>query len=246
MGRKAKYEKILLIHAVDAYSMNHHGEIKLKDLAQWADENVDGLEGVRYYNFSRESEVLGKIRKLDEETRKYNELREKLTSPKNILLRGDIDSFFGLKPSEQFRMIEETRKEYGKLLGENCWLRKENKKLREELQNEVIEKNNIQRDYLSLKTDVSFLRKIYEEYEAKGKLDEIGVGEDRISLLTLNSALSEHGNCCSVDQVISRFVSEFMSDEPVQGKGFSDEGMNEAENVMLPGAPGQDDGDENE
>ena len=64
MAKTRIYNDDILIEAVEKYSEQHtSGKIKATKLAEWAQQNIIGLENVRDYHFLREMCHMGLVKK---------------------------------------------------------------------------------------------------------------------------------------------------------------------------------------
>lgn len=115
MGRTTKYPDSKLLDAVIQYSDICLTVIKCADLARWAGNNIEGLEGVQGYHFVRTvtNPVTGKKEK-KECTKRLEEINAtrniRAQERKNcIISTTSIDSFYALSERAQRREIQEVR-----------------------------------------------------------------------------------------------------------------------------------------
>ena len=142
MAKTQKYSEDQLLEAVIKFSEIEKKKIKATELADWCRRNIEGLEDVRDYHFTRS------IKEKDEKTGKMVE-RPKLCTLKieeinksrsltvgintNLLLRAsNIDTFMEQPDAAKRKMIVETRETVDKLLTRNGNITRENEALRAE------------------------------------------------------------------------------------------------------------------
>lgn len=142
MAKTQKYSEDQLLEAVIKFSEIEKKKIKATELADWCRRNIEGLEEVRDYHFTRS------IKEKDEKTGKMID-RPKLCTLKieeinksrsltvsintNLLLRAsNIDTFMEQPDAAKRKMIVETRETVDKLLTRNGNITRENEALKAE------------------------------------------------------------------------------------------------------------------
>ena len=195
MAKTQKYSDELLLTAVIRYSEAFSGKIRASKLARWASENVEGLEGVRDYMFTRPV-IVGTAKNGE---RKYenrpcldriNEINaaRSVTAAmvENALLHSsDPDAFMYLSRPQQRQAIIDTRKQTEELMKqfraserENRILKSENEKLRE-LEEQLEEKcAAIQEGMDSLEKLLKSALRFVDEKNRREVLAGIGIEDD--------------------------------------------------------------------
>ena len=220
MAKTQTYSEDLLVTAVIKYADGHSGKIKSSELAAWASVNIAGLEGVKYYHFTRpiqvkdpktggvmEKEKLCKQR-LDE-INKARSITYRLKT--NVLLQSaDIDEFLRLPMQVQRRMILDTRSQVDALVDKNINLSRTNKKLEAENKGLLNDNQTHEAELAKLKEKQNLLSKqvssligIYGEREIRATLEEIGVSEEGYNLRKYTESLSlEMDDAFSIQRTI--------------------------------------------
>lgn len=220
MAKTPKYTDEKLLEAVVKYADQHRGKIEATKLAEWASENIEGLEGVADRHFTRPEEKTDprtgkKVKKTKLCTEKITELNAARNTVSamntNVLLRSaNVDKFLGLPPQEQRRYILDTRAQVDKLIAENNCLRAENKAVTaktkaltaqmDALDNTVRAIKEQQNRVLAL---LSRTMKAFDENERKKMLASIGVCDGMFDLdkyvHTLTQRITE---ASSINEVI--------------------------------------------
>ena len=141
MAQVQKYSDELLVSAVRQYAKVTGGKIKATELAKWANENIEGLEGVQAYHFLRtvqEKDRQGKKKDVPRPSavliKELNETRKTaLAVETNPLINSaSLDDFFALPKNMQRSLAMITRNQFDKLREHNYFLAAENEKLRKE------------------------------------------------------------------------------------------------------------------
>lgn len=206
MAKTQKYTEDQLLEAVVKFSEIEKKKIKATELANWCRRNIEGLEEVRDYHFTRP------VKEKDEKTGKMV-VRSKLCTLKieeinksrslitcinsNLLLRAsNIDSFFEQPNAVKRKMIVETRETVDKLLvrngniaRENDALKIENKKLKEDLLMVTDKISDFQKNQSKLIKQVNYLMKVTDEESRKRMLSQMGVDDALVSLSVYNNSL---------------------------------------------------------
>ena len=148
MAKTQKYSEDQLLEAVIKYSEIEKKKIKATELAEWSRRNIEGLEEVRDYHFTRSIRErdanTGKI--IDRPklcTLKINEINKARDITKsvdtNLLLRAtNMDTFFQQSDSAQRKIVVETRKIFDEIIHRNILLAREN----EDVINKVLKETN--------------------------------------------------------------------------------------------------------
>ena len=198
MAKKSNYSEEKLLEAVLAYADCHEGKIMVTSLAKWADENIEGLEGVKYYHFTRTVQTKNASGKTVERKKKCTERIESINATrdsvpgleKNILVQSaDIDSFFALSRTSQRREIMKTRSQIEVLKAKNKALQAENKRRRAESASindkiKALEKAAAQntREIKKFRTIVYKYKSVVDEVTARKALQAIGIQDDGFDL----------------------------------------------------------------
>lgn len=142
MAKTQKYSEDQLLEAVVKFSEIEKKKIKATELAKWCRDNVEGLEEVRDYHFTRsikeKDEKTGKMIERPkfckirmEEINKSRSLTVSINT--NLLLRAsNIDTFMEQPDSTKRKMIVETRETVDRLLVRNGSITRENEALKSE------------------------------------------------------------------------------------------------------------------
>lgn len=175
MAKTQKYSEDKLLEAVVKFSEIEKKKIKATELAKWCRNNVEGLEEVRDYHFTRP------IKSKDEKSGKIIE-RPKLCTLKieeinnsrsltasintNLLLRAsNIDTFIEQPDLVKRKMIVETRETVDKLLIRNGNLTRENEALKSE-------NKSIKSEILKMTDKVAVLKNAGQAHKASNIFDE--------------------------------------------------------------------------
>lgn len=139
MAKAQKIDNDLLLEAVVKYSDICKGKIKYKELAEWSAANIEGLEEVRDYMFSRPitetDPSTGKKKSQDRPcTIRIKEINASRTVTAdiatNILIQAsNVEVFMSLPRAEQRRAILSTREQVTSLTQRNIYLERENKRI---------------------------------------------------------------------------------------------------------------------
>ena len=136
MAKTQKYSEDRLLEAVIKFAEIEKGKIKATELAKWCRGNMEGLEEVRDYHFTRpikEKDI--KTGKMVERPKlctvrmeEINRSRSVMAGTNTNLLLGssDIGTFLGQPVRLQRKMIADTREAVGRLLAGNQRLAREN------------------------------------------------------------------------------------------------------------------------
>lgn len=199
MAKTQKYSEDQLLEAVVKYSEIERKKIKATELAKWCRNNVEGLEEVRDYHFTRSIKVKDeKTGKMVERpklcTLKIEEINKTrslmVTINTNVLLRAsNIDTFMEQPDSLKRKMIVETRETVDKLLvrnaditRENEVLKSENKSMKSDILNLTDRIDNLQKAQNKLIKQVSYLMKATDEVARKEMLFQMGIEDGSVDL----------------------------------------------------------------
>ena len=220
MGKEQKYSEEKLLEAVVKYAGLHKRKIKTTELAAWASMNIDGLEGVKDYHFTRDvTETDPKTgekttrpkeckKKIDEINKSRHTASEMRTNP--LLQASNVDAFLECPPHEQRMWILETRKQVEKVMAENRELQK--KESTESARNNAVAEQLVQLDnrlaQLKEKQE-DLLRAVKNAMDKldvdarKAVLASIGITDRNIDLDTYaNSLTIEVGDVFDMNRVI--------------------------------------------
>ena len=201
-------------------------KIKATELAEWCRNNIEGLEEVRDYDFTRP------IREKDEKTGKVID-RSKLCTLKieeinktrsltasintNLLLRAsNIDTFMEQTDIVKRKMIVETRKTVDKLLVQNGNIVRENEALKSENKSmkidilkltEKIDKLQIVQDALSKR--ITYLMKATDEAARKEMLSQMGITDKKVDLDVYSESLQQKlSEVIDINKTLRRYLSD--------------------------------------
>lgn len=226
MAKTQKYSEDQLLEAVIKYSEVEKQKIKATELAKWCRENIEGLEEVRDYHFTRSIKVKNeKTGKVEEKTKictvrinEINKSRSIVSGVKtNILLNSsNIDTFISQPLSVQKKIIVETRETVDKLMMKNNNLvresevyRNENKFLREKttLLEEKIK--GITKTHAKLNQYISYIMKSIGDTEQRKILSKMGIEDNSINLNTYMKSLQQEINeVMNINEVLKGKILE--------------------------------------
>ncbi len=208
MAKTQKYSEDQLLEAVIKFSEIEKKKIKATELADWCRRNIEGLEEVRDYHFTRS------IKEKDEKTGKMID-RPKLCTLKieeinksrsltvsintNLLLRAsNIDTFMEQPDAAKRKMIVETRETVDKLLirngnitRENEVLRAENKSMKSDILIITDKIDALQKAQNKLIKQVSYLMKATDEAARKEILAQMGIEDESVDLNIYTESLQQ-------------------------------------------------------
>lgn len=158
MAKTQKYSEDQLLEAVVKFSEIEKKKIKATELARWCRDNIEGLEEVRDYHFTRpikeKDEKTGKMverpKRCTLKIEEINKSRSLIVSINtNLLLRAsNIDTFMEQPDAAKRKMIVETRETVDKLLTHNGNITRENEALK-------IENKSMKSDILIMSSQVT-------------------------------------------------------------------------------------------
>ena len=226
MAKTQKYSENQLLEAVVKYSEIEKKKIKATELAKWCRSNIEGLEEVRDYHFTRPMKVRDdKTRKMVEQKKLCTQKIEEINKSRsltvgintNLLLRAsNIDAFMEQSDAIKRKMIAETREIVDKLITRNRYLERENESLRAENQSMKSAISNITNKLGALRKEqdrlirqVNYLMKITDEAKRKEMLAKMGISECSIDLDTYMKSLQQKlSEVMEINTIVGKFLSE--------------------------------------
>lgn len=225
MAKTQKYSEDQLLEAVIKYSEIEKKKIKATELAKWCRNNLEGLEEVRDYHFTRtkkqRDEKTGKMverRKLCtikmEEINKSRSLTININT--NLLLKAsNIDVFMEQPDSLKRKMVIETRETVDKLLirngnieRENEVLKAENKSVKSDILKMEHKLKELQNAQNRLIKQVSYLMKATDESVRKEMLSQMGITDNSVDLMTYTNSLQQNLNeIMDINRTLRGYVS---------------------------------------
>lgn len=206
MAKKQKIDNDLLLEAVVKYSDICKGKIKYKELAEWSAANIEGLEEVKDYMFSRSitetDPSTGKKKSQDRPcTIRIKEINASRTVTADIAANAliqvsNVEIFMSLPRAEQRRAILATREQVTSLTQRNIYLERENKRIvsaDEDLKTFAAELEarllSVAETHELLKKQINYIRKFTDAAQRRQALEQIGITEDGFQLLVNQEAL---------------------------------------------------------
>lgn len=233
MGRTAKFKDDLLLEAVIKYSEVVKTRIKASELAQWARNNIVGLEEVKDYHFTRmvKNPDTGKLEKklCTQRIEELNVARDtRQRENMNVLLSSvNMDRFFELDERGQRKTIQETREIVSEHKRANVYLRKQNDYLKsllaemnEKMESYAAEIKDIKRKQKLLDKKVVDVRRNINNERIRNQLEEIGIVDGDFDLVKYNESLREDvDRIFNIEEAIKLYqrnlnVDENTDDEP--------------------------------
>lgn len=242
MAKTQKYSEDKLLEAVIKFAEIEKGKIKATELAKWCRGNMEGLEEVRDYHFTRpikEKDI--KTGKMIERPKlctvrmdEINRSRSVMAGINTNLLLGssDIGTFMGQPIQLQRKMIADTREAMGRLLAgnqrlarENDALMIENKRLTAELAAFIEKLGLLAKTQERLEKQVVHLMKATDEASRKEMLARMGVIDGEIDLAVYTESLR-----LGIDEAvrIGRTLGRYVAAESRQAKGETGDGLADA------------------
>ena len=131
MAKVQKYNEEMMVEAVIQYAAETPGKITAKGIAEWSNDHIPELKGVRDYHFLRPQKSKDKrgivhetVRPCTVKIREINDERTVRPYDGNILLQSsDVLEFFKIPMSDQRELILKTRSYVESLVKENKVLR---------------------------------------------------------------------------------------------------------------------------
>lgn len=226
MAKTQKYSEDQLLEAVIKFSEIEKKKIKATELADWCRRNIEGLEEVRDYHFTRsvkeKDEKTGKM--IDrpkfctlkiEEINKSRSLTVSINT--NLLLRAsNIDTFMEQPDAAKRKMIVETRETVDKLLTRNGNITRENEALKAEnksMKSDILIMTDkidaLQKAQDRLIKQVSYLMKATDEAARKEILAQIGIEDESIDLNTYSESLQQVlSEVMDINKSLRKYLSE--------------------------------------
>lgn len=226
MAKTQKYSEDQLLEAVIKFSEIEKKKIKATELADWCRRNIEGLEEVRDYHFTRS------VKEKDEKTGKMVE-RPKLCTLKieeinksrsltvsintNLLLRAsNIDTFMEQSDAAKRKMIVETRETVDKLLTRNGNITRENEALKAEnksMKSDILimtdKIDTLQKAQDKLIKQVSYLMKTTDEATRKEMLAQMGIEDESVDLNTYSESLQQElSEVMDINKSLRKYLSE--------------------------------------
>ena len=197
MGKKQSYSEDLLTDAVIRYAEVFAGKIEYTKLAAWASVNIDGLQGVRGYHFSRsiveKDPLTGKRRSrkkvCTERVEDYNKARSLTAniSSNAILRSSNPDKFFELSRTAQRETILETKTLFNQIERRNADLLRENDQLNSinkafEEKNKTIDETikKLEKKIKHLERSVNYVVKSTDQENKRRILEEMGLSNGTV------------------------------------------------------------------
>ena len=224
MAKTQKYSEDQLLEAVIKYSKIEKKKIKATELAEWSRRNIEGLEEVRDYHFTRSIRErdanTGKI--IDRPklcTLKINEINKARDITKsvdtNLLLRAtNMDTFFQQSDSAQRKIVVETRKIFDEIIHRNILLARENEALK--MEKEIIsvqitkmteEISVLEKEQDKLVKQVAYIMKYMDEAKRKEMLAKMGIEDEIIDLdIYMKSLEQKLNDVMDIDAVLKRCI----------------------------------------
>lgn len=235
MAKTQKYSEDKLLEAVVKFSEIEKKKIKATELAKWCRDNIEGLEEVRDYHFTRsvkeKDERTGKMverpKRCTLKIEEINKSRSLIVSiNKNLLLQAsNIDIFMEQPDSAKRKMIVETRETVDKLLMRNRNITREKEVLKTENQAmkaeilKISEKvDNFQKAQDKLIRQIKYLVKATDEAARKEIVAQMGISDDSVDLDTyMNSLNQELSQIVDINRILRKYLDE--SDSNIDSKG---------------------------
>lgn len=234
MAKTQKYSEDKLLEAVVKFSEIEKKKIKATELAKWCRDNIEGLEEVRDYHFTRsvkeKDERTGKMverpKRCTLKIEEINKSRSLIVSiNKNLLLQAsNIDIFMEQPDSAKRKMIVETRETVDKLLMRNRNITREKEVLKTENQAmkaeilKISEKvDNFQKAQDKLIRQIKYLMKATDEAARKEIVAQMGISDDSVDLDTyMNSLNQELSQIVDINRILRKYLDE--SDSNIDSK----------------------------
>lgn len=226
MAKTQKYSEEQLLEAVVKFSEIEKKKIKATALANWSRNNIEGLEEVRDYHFTRpikeKNKKTGKIIERPKlcslKIMEINKSRSLIVSVNtNLLLRAsNIDNFMELSDVAKRKMIVETRETVDKLLANNGNLARQNEALQSEnksLKSDILSINDkiisLKKAQDKLARQVTYLMKQTDETNLKKVLSQMGIEDGSVDLNTYNDSLQQElSEIMHITKTLKRYISE--------------------------------------
>jgi hypothetical protein len=208
MAKTQKYSEDLLLEAVIKYSDEYYGTIKYTELAEWARNNIPGLEDVRDFNFSRPIKTRNpKNGKIVEKTKECTRRIEEINKARNIysalntnklLYSSNIDEFLKVSPNEQKKLIVEVREKVHELSAKNRYLLSMNdayKRINNDQKEKINELDTKTKEIIKkqkkIEKRLNYILKTTDEENRKEMLSQMGIEDESIDLVKYNKSINE-------------------------------------------------------
>lgn len=229
MAKTQKYSEDQLLEAVIKYSEIEKKKIKATELAKWCRSNIEGLEEVRDYHFTRpvkgKDDKTGKmIEKPKLCTLKIEEINKSrsltVSINTNLLLRAsNVDAFMEQPDAAKRKMIVETRETVDKLFTRNGNLTRENEALKSEnksIKSQILKITDkietLQKAQKKLIKQVTYLMKVTDEASRKDMLAQIGIEEESVDLNTYTESLQQELlEAMNIDKALRAYINTNIS-----------------------------------
>jgi hypothetical protein len=244
MAKTQKYSEDQLLEAVIKFSEIEKRKIKATELAKWSRDNIEGLEEVRDYHFTRSVKERDKkngkmIERSKLCTLKMNEVNKArdiaLSISTNLLLKSsNIDSFFQQSNITQRKMVVETREIFNTLLNKNIRVTRENEALKAAnkslkndlmlLKEKIVEFEKKQNELMKL---VKYVTKATDESKRKEMLAEMGIKDGEINLNQYNDSLQQNlVEVMKINSLLQKYMTEkFQEDSEINKANLKDDIM---------------------
>lgn len=208
MAKTQKYDEDKLLDAVVKYAQVCRRKIKATELAEWARNNIEGLEDVKDYNFTRSTQeknpktgkIVTSVKPCRTKIEEINKSRSVATCVRinPLLSSASIDSFFELARPVQRKYIAEARENIQDLFATRAKIFRENEVLLTEnvrLKNEVDKASEQIKDLLKkqaiLDKQVRYIMRVTDERERKEMLAEVGITDDGLDMNVYKTSLED-------------------------------------------------------
>lgn len=226
MAKTQKYSEDQLLEAVVKFSEIEKKKIKATELAKWCRDNIEGLEEVRDYHFTRpikeKNEKSGKmVERAKLCTEKINEINKTrsltVNINTNVLLRAsNIDTFMEQSDAAKRKMIVETREAVDKLLTQNRnimrkneALKSENHSIKSDILNYSAKIEKFQKAQIKLLRQVSYLMKVTDEEFRRKILSQMGIEDGSIDLDTYTDSLQQElSEIMDINKTLRKYLSD--------------------------------------
>lgn len=240
MAKTQKYSEDQLLEAVVKFSEVEKKKIKATELAKWCRDNIEGLEEVRDYHFTRSmkerDEKTGKMverpKRCTLKIEEINRSRSLIVSiNKNLLLQSsNIDTFMKQSDSSKRKMIVETRETVDKLLIKNRnltrereVLKTENQSMKADILNISDKVSSLQKTQEKLQRQVRYLMKVTDEAARKELIAKMGVVDEAVDLdIYMTSLNQELSDVVDINKTLRKYLSESDTDIVIKDEKTED------------------------
>lgn len=236
MAKTQKYSEDQLLEAVIKFSEIEKKKIKATELADWCRRNIEGLEEVRDYHFTRSikekdektGKMIGRPKLCTLKIEEINKSRSLTVSINtNLLLRAsNIDAFMEQSDAAKRKMIVETRETVDKLLTRNGNITRENEALRAEnksIKSDILIMTDkigaLQKAQDKLIKQVSYLMKATDEATRKEMLAQMGIKDESVDLNTYSESLQQElSEVMDINKSLRKHLSEIDDESDTKEK----------------------------